>query len=74
MQVEPLGCSYFRSPMWDCASREWACCYGNVFEYFGADPVTMMYFDFKEGAACMLCCAGALTVNPLRRRSAAPVC
>ena len=63
--VQPLGCAYQRNPMWDCATREWACCDGNVFEYFGADPVTMMYFDFNEGAACMLCCAGVHPAKPL---------
>ena len=63
MQVEPLGCGFGKNVMYDCTSREWVCCHGNVFEYFGADPVTMTYFDYNEGAACMMCCAGALTIN-----------
>lgn len=33
---------------------------GNVYEFAEADPLTMKFYDFEQGAACMICCASAV--------------
>ena len=55
-----MGCAFGTSPMFSCEKRSWMCCMGNVYEFAEANPLTMKFYDFEQGAACMICCASAV--------------
>ena len=55
-----MGCAFGTSPMFSCEKRSWMCCMGNVYEFAEANPITMKFYDFEQGAACMICCASTV--------------